>query len=121
MVALLTPSLSALVHDAVTKALISGHKQSHATQTPITLNKGKGKAVEQTTDITEREGNSDDEGDDLGLRLGLQQEAEMNAMKRAATASDNQGEGVYHRCSQSVWTPNLGVSSVTLNQGHHIW
>ena len=121
VVALLTPSLSALVHDAVTKALISGHKQSHATQTPITLNKGKGKAVEQPTDITEMEDNSDDEGDDLGLRLGLQQEAEMNSMKRAAAASDNQGEGVCHRCSQSVWTPNLGVSSVTLNQGHHIW
>ena len=67
------------------------------------------------------EDNSDDEGDDLGLRLVLQQEQEMNSMQRAAAASDNQGEGVCHRCSQSVWTPNLGVSSVTLNQGHHIW
>lgn len=94
VVALLTPRLSGLIQDAVTKALIV----RSLSQTSIPSNKGKGKAVqrppenawEEDDDKETRPPSSDE--DDVGLRLALQQEAEMIATKRFA---NNQGEGAF--------------------------
>ena len=115
VVTLLMPSLSGLIQDAVTKAL-----NNQATFQTNTTEKGKGKAREQPSDDEWEDylnhpmlSDNDDDGDDMGLRLALQQEAEMNATKRL---TGNRGEGTSHINSQVILETLLTCSL----QGHLI-